>query len=164
MSVLQDHVGGGSPVTQELLTKGHEKGSAENDAIEIVLKGLEATLPDGKSFFDKDGLTRHEARVKWWAPVPRTFRHSTLTEGLAEQLPEDPLPGDLAMREDRDERPLLFGHYWHRGTPSLQSTKTLCVDYSAVLGGSLVAYRWSGEQELAASNVVSVPGLAKAKA
>jgi Calcineurin-like phosphoesterase len=158
MEVLRPYVGGGKPVGDDLLVNGHCKGSPENDAIEVVLKGLEATLPDGATFTDKGGHTRHEARVKWWAPPTRTFRNATLAEGLTDQLPDIVLPGDLATRIDPDPRPLLFGHYWHKGTPSFKPTQAVCVDYSAVLGGSLVAYRWNGEAELLVENLVSVVG------
>jgi hypothetical protein len=48
----------------------------------------------------------------------------------------------------RSTTPLLYGHYWQIGTPTRSSRHTACVDYSAVKGVSLAAYRWSGETEL----------------
>ena len=43
----------------------------------------------------------------------------------------------------------MFGHYWRSGTPQLtEAPNAACTDYSAVKGGHLVAYRWSGEQQL----------------
>jgi len=51
-------------------------------------------------------------------------------------------------------KPVFFGHYWMTGLPTIQSNKVACVDYSAGKGGSLRAYRWSGEGQLTNSNFV----------
>ena len=39
---------------------------------------------------------------------------------------------------------MIVGHYWERGAPTMLSPTVACVDDSAVKGGPLVAYRWSG--------------------
>jgi len=36
------------------------------DAIELLLKGPEAALPEGVWFQDQDGKTRSQARINWW--------------------------------------------------------------------------------------------------
>lgn len=41
-----------------------------SEAIETVLKGMEIELPDGQSFFDKDGNARHNVRVRWFDGEP----------------------------------------------------------------------------------------------
>jgi Calcineurin-like phosphoesterase len=150
---------GGGYVTEDLLVGAHISGSADHVAIETTLKGIEANLPNGLTFRDKGGHERREARIKWWAPEPRTFRNAVLVEGaeVLAQLPSDALPSDV-VEVDVDDRPVIFGHYWAKGTPTLQSSKAVCVDYSATLGGSLVAYRWTGETELDEANLVSVAG------
>ena len=51
---------------------------------------------------------------------------------------------------------LFFGHYWLTGAPLLQSNKAVCVDYSAGIGGPLVAYRFDGERDLSLDHFVSV--------
>ena len=48
--------------------------------------------------------------------------------------------------------------YWFsagKDNETLQAidTKAACVDFSAVRGGPLVAYRWSGETELISDNL-----------
>ena len=52
---------------------------------------------------------------------------------------------------------MLYGHYWRRDNPEhlLDWTeRTACVDFSAVSGGTLVAYRWSGEATIYPRNYV----------
>ena len=49
------------------------------------------------------------------------------------------------------KQPVFYGHYWWEGVPhELEdwTAHTACVDCSAVKGGTLVAYRWDGEQEI----------------
>jgi hypothetical protein len=48
--------------------------------------------------------------------------------------------------------------YWLTGTPSLQSSRSVCLDYSAGNGGPLVAYRFDSEPELSAERFVWVAG------
>ena len=51
--------------------------------------------------------------------------------------------------------PVLYGHYWRSGTPSVDvGGKSACLDWSVAKGGPLVAYRWSGESELVSDNLV----------
>ena len=50
-----------------------------------------------------------------------------------------------------DKVPVFYGHYWRQGTPEHLldwTAHTACVDFSAVRGGTLVAYRWSGESQI----------------
>jgi Calcineurin-like phosphoesterase len=154
---LRRRTNGTLRLTPELLQSAHIKGSDDYHAIETVLKGIEVPLPDGLTFFDRSGYKRSEARIKWWAPEPRTYRNSALAEDLRDQLPESLLPVN-EIEHDNDPRPVIFGHYWDRGALKLSSAKATCVDYSAALGGELVAYRWSGESVLDAANLVAVPG------
>jgi hypothetical protein len=57
----------------------------------------------------------------------------------------------------RDEAPVLFGHYWLNGEPHIQNPRATCLDFSVAKGGYLTAYRWSGDPELQAENLVWVP-------
>ena len=45
--------------------------------------------------------------------------------------------------------PVLFGHYWLTGVPSVLSTNAACVDYSVGKGGPIVAYRWQHQASIA---------------
>ena len=58
-----------------------ERGSKEFEAAEVLLKGPETELPDGRSFRDKDGNLRTEARLRWWDKSATTFRTAVLGIG-----------------------------------------------------------------------------------
>ncbi|QEN91115.1 metallophosphoesterase [Labrys sp. KNU-23] len=136
------------------LRKAYRSGTPEHLAADVLLKGPEVQLPGGHSFRDKDGHTRHEARLRWWDRAATTFRLAVL--GLDErrsELPDEPVPSDYHYDEPV---PVMFGHYWMSGRPQLLSPTTSCLDFSVAKGGVLTAYRWSGEAVLSNDNLAWV--------
>jgi hypothetical protein len=77
-----------------------------------------------------------------------------LSADAREALPDDPLPAHACL--SGPHKPVFFGHYWLTGTPSLQTKRAVCVDYSAGNGGPLVAYRFDSEPELVSEHLVWV--------
>lgn len=146
-------------LTDTLLLEASRKGSVAYQAVETLLKGVEVQLPDGLSFRDKDGNLRHEVRVKWWLDAPgETWRSIALgMDSNRSPLPDTPLPADLRSGYPADAPPVFIGHYWLRGEPAPMAPNVACLDYSiARPGGKLVAYRWDGEERLAADKFVAV--------
>ena len=124
-------------------------------AVECLTKGIEVPLPAGHQFRDKDGIQRSRVRVRWWDEDASTFRTAAmLSPEERKALPDCPLP--VHARVPAMSTPVFFGHYWLTGTPSLQSSRSVCVDYSAGNGGPLVAYRFDSEPELSPERFVWV--------
>ncbi|WP_449412079.1 metallophosphoesterase [Pandoraea soli] len=131
------------------------KGTKEYHLVETLLKGIEVRLPAGCSFLDKSGITRHEARIRWWDATATTYRQAALVPlETKAQLPDVEVP-DEARLGYSDEKPVFFGHYWMTGQPEILSPTAACVDYSAGKDGPMVAYRWNGELALSSGNFVS---------
>jgi hypothetical protein len=144
---------GDANVSSDLMVAASTRGTDAYRWVEHLCKGPELRLPDGAEFLDKDGNLRTEARFRWWDPRPPNFRHSCDTPALVE-LP-DRVVEHPPVAPYTDTVPVVFGHYW-RTWPHLDSTEnTACVDYSAVLGGPLVAYRWSGEHTIDPTHFVA---------
>jgi len=133
--VLRDHA------WTAAATKGHELF----DAVEVLCKGWEVSLPEGHSFSDKDGNVRNEIRTKWWQEDEPTYRNSAIGVKNPESLPKDVIPGN-AMPGYDNQKPLFIGHYWMKGTPCLQSDMIACVDWSVANGGNMVGYRLTGPE------------------
>jgi len=74
--------------------------------------------------------------------------------GKCAALPDLPIPEHA--RIGVGDKPVFFGHYWLTGTPSLQSDRAACVDYSAGKDDARVAYRFDGERNLMAEHFVWV--------
>lgn len=123
-----------------------------------LTSGVDMPLPRGVSIVSSDGYERTNFRTKFWANNPATYGELLFQP--------DPLPDDIACAtisaEHRaqmayygaDQPPLFVGHYWLKGKPHPIAPNLVCLDYSAVKYGRLVAYRMDGEAHLAAHKFV----------
>jgi hypothetical protein len=131
-------------------------GTMEFRTVEGLTKGLGTELPEGHAYLDADGHERRNQRIAWWDTKGSTYRDLVVgDEKYRSDLPALPIFPDIRPAYD-NLKPVFFGHYWMTGQPVLQSPLMACVDYSAARDGSLVAYRWSGEPRLVASNFAKV--------
>jgi hypothetical protein len=145
-----------SPMSAELVQASNREGTTPYDAVEIVLKGPEIELGDGRGYYDPGGKWRTKARFRWWRPDATTLRDAAEIPGDASlELPDDPIEPPVPPYES--DVPVIVGHYWRTGTPEVITPKVACVDYSAVKGGPLVAYRWDGETELTSDHFQAFP-------
>lgn len=155
MKKLSRYLTDQNQMTPELMVSASRSGMMEFITVEGLTKGLEARLPEGHSFEDKDGHVRHNVRIRWWETNATTYRDVALMpDEMRERLPALPLDPDSRSPYD-NKKPVFFGHYWMTGKPVLQSPTTACLDYSAAKEGPLVAYRWDGESTLSTANFVS---------
>lgn len=144
------------------LVSASTRGDELYEAVEILLKGPEISLVDhGQApYLDKDGHLRTDARIRWWNGSASTLREiAEMQSGLTTQdgAPYPALPDiDVAPQERSyvytGTVPVFYGHYWRQGSPVENhdwNSRSACVDFSAVKGGTLMAYRWSGEGRIA---------------
>lgn len=127
------------------------------DAIEILLKGVEFPMPAGTFFKDKDGVKRDKMRIKWWHNHERPLGEVAFeARGLDAESAMTLVKAEDFPGYSVHEKPVFLGHYWLKGTPGRLAENVACLDYSIAKDGKLVAYRWSGEQELTDGNFVFV--------
>jgi hypothetical protein len=155
MAELEPSLKPGRLLDDVMMVKASRKGTTEYNLVETLLKGIEVPLPTGCSFTDKSGITRHEARTRWWDESALTFQQAAIVPVEDRvQLPDAKIPDNARIGYTGD-KPVFVGHYWMTGEPEILSSTVACVDYSAGKGGPLVAYRWSGEAELTSRHFVS---------
>lgn len=164
LQVLADFADEKNVIRSDAWAELNRKGSTAYDALEIVLKGLEISLPSGVDFDDKDGHTRNNIRTKWWELDAITYRDLAMVPSdVIERIPHTPIPEDLLPGYAGDK--LLFvGHYWMSGEPTALSPHIACLDYSIAAKApsnrpddrKLCAYRWGGETEILQDNFISV--------
>ncbi|HVA05212.1 MAG TPA: metallophosphoesterase [Acidimicrobiales bacterium] len=152
ISVISGFLAEDATISEAVVIEANTQTSPLYQAVETVLKGPEVALGEQFVFVDKDSHHRSDARIRWWdghattlralAEIPAGSRTPTGVAFL--DLPETPCPG-AEMYRYTDITPVFFGHYWRTGAPTIAGPKAVCVDYSAVNGGPLVAYRWDGE-------------------
>jgi hypothetical protein len=161
MKVVTRELGSNRFGTPDALVRASSKGDRLYEAVEVLLKGPEISLVDHGQppYSDKDGHLRENARIRWWNGNATTLREiaeisSTFTTESGAPYPN--LPSIEVTPEDRSyvytgTVPVFYGHYWRQGYPQyLRDWNSLsaCVDFSAVKGGTLTAYRWSGENRI----------------
>ena len=144
-------------LSDDFLHASSDEGAWQFDAIELLLKGQEVDLPPGVEYYDKDGNPRSAIRARWWDDTAETYRDAYLgPPEYLDTVPEDRLPDGLRLVYEPDQPPVFIGHYWQTGSPEPLAPNVACVDYSVGKRGSLVAYRWDGEQELGAEKFVAI--------
>jgi hypothetical protein len=161
IDVLRRELGGNRFTSLGQLVDATTKGSPLFNAVEVVLKGPELNLDryQATPFKDKDGHLRACARIRWWnteaerlsdlAEIPKGSK--TEDDQKYPGLPDKPLLEVDQSFAYGEPIPVFYGHYWRQGLPhKLEdwTPKTACVDFSAVKDGTLVAYRWDGEQDI----------------
>ena len=153
-SDLRPYLDSRNCLTEDGLHEAHRRGSTAYRAAEVLMKGPEERLPLGMSFLDKGGHERNEVRLRWWDPLATTFRKAAIgMDDRREELPDVELPIDFRYLEST---PVLFGHYWMKGEPTITYPTAACLDFSVARNGYLTGYRWSGERQLSQDNLVSV--------
>ena len=156
MDRLQPLMGPEQRLTNELILLASRKEHWAYQAIETICKGPEVELPAGISFKDKEGKVRTEVRIRWWQADLSTYRQAAIGPPEEMQMiPDVPMPSER-VGHPYVGPPVLFGHYWFTGTPTVISPRFACLDYSAARQGPLVAYRWDGETELKSENLAWV--------
>lgn len=130
ISRIKEIYGSEALLTDELLHRSSSKGTWQYHALETLLKGKEITLPEGMHFHDKDGIIRHEIRVRWWGDG-KTYRDVYMgPESAATHIPDDPIRGDHMVEYGQYEKPVFLGHYWMEGQPLPLANNIACLDYS----------------------------------
>ncbi len=166
---LARELGGARLRTVAQLVRAWTAGDALYAAVETLLKGPEISLTDHghDRYLDKDGVARGSARTRWWNAGAATLRDIAEMGARFTTADGDPYPllphteVSAAHRTHvyNEQVPVFYGHYWR--TPDPQhlhdwTDYTACVDFSAVKGGALTAYRWSGETRIRPEHYLSV--------
>ncbi|HVK99499.1 MAG TPA: metallophosphoesterase [Dongiaceae bacterium] len=128
------------------------RGTEPHRVVERLLKGTDLVLPDGMTLVGADGIERNRIRTKFWKQTPATYGDVLFQP---DKLPEAWMQRALTAQDrerllhyGRHEKALFVGHYWRQGTPKVIRDNIACLDYGAVKGGHLVAYRMGAEERL----------------
>lgn len=143
---------GGNVIDEAFLVESADPDSMAHRVFDRLLRGTNMQLPDDRSMTSSDGFTRRYFRTKFWANNPQTYAEIVFQpDALPADVEAMPIPaseraGILTYPES--EPALFMGHYWMEGRPQPLKSNLVCLDYSAVKYGSLVAYRYDGEETL----------------
>ena len=168
MKTVREVTGGNRLLTDEHIVRAAKEGCDLYEAVEVLLKGPEIPLEDHEmpSYWDHEAnKERKKARIRWWDDSAATLPELAELAGVKLKNGDDYPQCERRDVNDpkylsyvyTDTVPLFYGHYWRRWEPvhlDEWTTYTACVDFSAVRGGTLVAYRWNGEDRIVLENYV----------
>ncbi|BAN47773.1 metallophosphoesterase [Metapseudomonas resinovorans] len=139
-------------INETFLKAAADPTSFASRVFDRLLRGTDLPLPGGMTLTSSDGFTRSVFRTKFWAEDPQTYGDVVFQpDALPEQVASQPLSKAHKSRllSYSPQEPILFvGHYWRRGRPAPIRANLACLDYSAVMYGKLVAYRFDQESRL----------------
>ncbi|CAA6812375.1 MAG: Metallophosphoesterase [uncultured Thiotrichaceae bacterium] len=117
-----------------------------------LIRGATMKVP---GIVDDFGNVHKNVRVQWWRNEYQSWDELLTRESDVRQARGMPLPegylDDLYYAEDSP--PVFFGHYWFNGNPGHLTSNLACMDYSACVGGQLVAYDWRVAEEPASKGL-----------
>lgn len=156
------HQFGTNQLTNEVIHACIKQDEWVLTAIRRLTRGINLACPDNVKVKGWDGLFRNTFRARFFGDASSkhykdiVFQPDPLPPELAESLISDANLQKLIYYSS-DEKPLFVGHYWLTGEPDLIAKNIACVDYSAVSGGEMAAYRYHlGDHALDKSQFVSV--------
>jgi len=145
-------------VNQDFIIQTKQKDCLAGRALQCLLSGPCMSLPEGISMTDVLGYPRTIFRTIFWNKNPQTiadivFGHDTFPSNVTKIMLTQEQRNKICYYAP-DQVPLFIGHYWMQGIPCVITPNIVCLDYSAVRGGKLVAYRFDGERKLANNKFV----------
>ena len=146
--------------SDDFLHRSVERGCFEWTVTDRLLRGTHLRLPQNQVMQTAEGFNRHVYRTKFWEQNPQrhqdvVFQPDPLPEHIARQRLSEEEQCQL-LHYDAEQLPLFIGHYWREGQPRPITDNIVCLDYSAVKSGKLVAYRMDSESRLDAAKFVWV--------
>lgn len=124
----------------------------------LLTKGVYLRLPPDLRVRNNKGITPRMIRIEWWdSPLEKTFNEISFESKFT--LPEYTVPKQILPKTypyPDNAPPVFFGHYCRGTGPYIVKHNVCCVDSCITGTGVLSAYRWNGEKELKAENLIQV--------
>jgi hypothetical protein len=133
------------------------KNSPERKAVDHILKGVKAILPEGSILRDRFGIVRQKGRLRWWEDLRgKPFAEALFSPMYGNSLEEIPNPEDIEKVEPypKDDKPVFIGHYCLEPHIPKINGNVVCIDGCVTCEKRLWGYRYAGEQMPAKANLV----------
>lgn len=145
-------------VDADFFIKAKNNKTWEKQVLETATQGMRFKFDAKITKTHKEFIRGRKFRAKFWLKNPKTygdvfFHPFALPNEISQKNLTPEIKKDIEIYTE-DRKHLFVGHYWLNGDLKILAPNIACVDFSAVKGGPLVAYRFSGEQVLTNSNFV----------
>lgn len=134
-----------------------DKSSPERKAVDFILKGVKANLPESSVLRDRFGKIRGKGRLRWWEDLRgKPFSEALFSPMYGNSLEETPNPEDIEKVEPypKNDKPVFIGHYCLEPHIPKINDNVACIDGCVTCDKRLWGYRYTGEHKLAKANLV----------
>lgn len=129
-----------------------------SQSVSTLTKGIDFKMPPNMKIVNNKGVSSRSFRMRWWEETEgKTFEDISFESKF--KMPQYDIPRQLVPEHAPypDSAPIVFfGHYCRFNGPFIVKPNICCVDSCVTGSGNLTAYRWNGEKELIAENLVKV--------
>lgn len=152
VNALQPFLNEQNQLYPEAFIESFDKATPVYQPVSRLIRGATINVP---SIVDDFGNAHKNVRVQWWRHSYQSWDELLTRESDVRQASGMPLPTNYLDDHYYAEHhpPVFFGHYWFNGNPNRLSSNIACMDYSACVGGKLVAYDWRADEDPASNGL-----------
>jgi hypothetical protein len=130
--------------------------SEHHKAINLILRGITAPIPNYIKYYDRFGVQRRLARVRWWEKSQNKIKGANF-------FPKCPQLMDIAFENKTMEstepykitdKPVFFGHYCLPPQESKVINNLVCLDGCVTCDQVLWAYQFKNDQKISTTKLV----------
>ncbi len=132
------------------------KSSAVKEAVQIILRGISVPVPQDFEYFDRFGIKRKRARIRWWEKRRKIISGADFLPAC-EKMRSSSFENKNKFPEysySTDEPPVFFGHYCLPEHEPKVIHNLVCVDGCVTSGNVLWAYRHTPKHTISTDKLV----------
>lgn len=126
-------------------------------SVQILLQGIQVTLPQNWSYYDRFGIKREKARMRWWEkernningsnffPKSEKYIHSSFKKNAELEIEYYP----------KSEKPVFVGHYCLPPKEPKINDNIICVDGCVTCDKVLWAYQYNNDRVINEDGLIS---------
>lgn len=121
-----------------------EKNSEYKRAVRAILQGIKIPIPENIKYFDRFGINRKKARIKWWEGNKREYNGTNLLPSN-KSLENTTFEASAEVQPivyPKNDRPVFFGHYCLPPEEGKVHENLVCVDGCVTFSKELWAYQY----------------------
>jgi hypothetical protein len=146
-------------IKKEIFRKVYKNpGSEWTTNIWLLTKGMQFIMPGDLKIINNKGVSPRSFRMRWWDDLSgKTFEEISFESKF--HFPDYTVPPEILpdIKPYPEDAPIVFfGHYCRENGPYIIKPNICCLDTCIAGSKTLLAYRWNGEHELIADNLVKI--------
>ena len=132
------------------------KNSETKEAVQIILRGISVPVPEELKYFDRFGIQRKKARIRWWEKRKKTINGTDFLPAC-EKIKDSEFKNKIKLPEKSysiNELPVFFGHYCLPEHEPKVINNLVCLDGCVTSGNVLWGYRYNTNEKISPAYLI----------